>query len=97
MKKLKHLVCDMSMELDAAERYARSAVRCKEEDRALSETYARIAGQELEHCELFHAQGVRLIREAGEQAPAAMQAVWDWEHEKMIRRRAEIQALLSMA
>ena len=52
--------------------------------------------QELDHCEMFHAQAVRLIREHGGEPNEAMRAIWEYEHEKLIERKMEIQIKLGM-
>lgn len=99
MKIIKHLVEDIQEELKGAEHYAKLATQYKDEDRALAETYAKLAGVELEHVDALHAQAVRLIKgqqAAGVATPAPMQAVWDWEHEKMVDTTARIKTMLSM-
>ena len=55
--------------------------------------------QELEHAEKLHKMVVRIIekyRQTGAPASAAMLAVWDWEHEKMVDRTVKIRNLLNM-
>lgn len=97
MQKIKCLVKDMMCELDAAEHYAKHAMSNRDGDKELSETYARISRQELEHCKMFHAQAVRLIREYDREPPEAMQAVWEYEHERIMEREAHILVMLDMA
>ena len=49
---------------------------------------------------MLHAQAERLIREyqdSGEETPPAMQAVYDWEHEKMMDNMARIKTMQDMA
>lgn len=96
MQKIKCLVKDMTCELDAAEHYAKHALRNRDGDKELAETYARIARQELEHCEMFHAQAVRLIREYDREPPEAMRAVWEYEHERIMEQEAGIRAKLNV-
>ncbi len=48
------------------------------------------ASQELEHCELFHAQAVRLIREYG-----SMRSIWEYEHDRIMEREAMIRMKLA--
>lgn len=55
MQKIKCLINDMCYELDAAEHYAKHVLRNKDEDKELGDVYARVARQELDHCETFHA------------------------------------------
>ena len=49
------------------------------------------ASQELEHCELFHAQAVRLIREYG-----SMRSIWEYEHDRIMEREAMIRMKLGL-
>ncbi len=99
MKEIKLLVEDIREELEGAEHYAKLAAQYKTDDKALADTYATMASQELNHVDMLHAQAVRLINEqraSGVVAPASMQAVWDWEHELMVDKTAKIRALLDM-
>ena len=45
---------------------------------------------------MCHAQAVRLIREHGEEQSEAMRAVWEYEHEKLMERDAEIRVKLGL-
>lgn len=97
MKQIKCLAKDIREELEGAEHYAKLSVQYKDTDKALADTYAKMSEAELGHVDQLHAQAVRLIKEqraAGVEAPAAMQAVWDWEHEQQIDTVARIRALL---
>lgn len=97
MKQIKELAEHIRDELDGSETYAKLATLYKESDRSLAETYATMANQELSHVDALHAQAVRLIRaqqSAGREAPPSMQAVWDWEHERMTDHVAKIKMLL---
>ena len=96
MKEIKCLIKDMCYELNAAEHYAKHALRNKDTDKELGDVYAQIARQELEHCERFHAQAVRLIREHGGEPNEAMRAVWEYEHDKIMERDAEIRVKLGL-
>lgn len=99
MKAIKSLVECIRVELDAAERYAKKATENKVEDRATADVYARLAEARLAAVDMLHAQAVRLIQEyksAGKgPVPAAMQAVWDWEHSLMVETVSRINALLA--
>lgn len=96
MKDLKCLIKDMCYELNAAEHYAKHALRNKDTDKELGDVYAQIARQELEHCERFHAQAVRLIRGYDKEPPESMRAIWEWEHDRIMEREAEIRVKLGM-
>lgn len=45
---------------------------------------------------MCHAQAVRLIREHGEEQSEAMRAVWEYEHEMLMERDAEIRVKLGL-
>ena len=98
MKEIKTLVENIHDETEDAEKYAKLAVKYRDTDKELSDTFAYLAEEELGHMNKLHANAVRLIRKArdsGVEVPAAMQAVWDWEHEKMMSNVAKVKTLLS--
>ena len=77
----------------------REAVRAKAEHPDLAETYHRLANAELEHANLLHKQVVEIIdrhRREGHEAPVAMQAVWEWEHERYMEELAGVKRILEM-
>lgn len=62
-------------------------------------TYADLSRQELGHANKLHEMAVRHIekaKDAGLHPTEAMQAVWNWEHERMLDRTAHVKTLLSM-
>lgn len=99
MKEIKCLVENIEEEVEGAEHYAKLALQYKDTDRQLADTYAKLAGVENDHITMLHDQVVRLIKEykaKGNEVPPAMQAVYDWEHEKMIDNVARIKSILTM-
>ncbi len=89
----------MTEELHDAEKYARLYHQYMDEDRQLSEMFKVLSNQELEHMNMEHNQATRLIRQyrdSGKEVPAAMQAIWDWEHEQMVEEEKEVRVLLNM-
>lgn len=100
MKTIKFLIEDIEEELEGAEHYAKKATEHKDDDRALADVYAKLANVELEHVNALHGQVVRIIKEwkatSGQETPASMQAVWDWEHEKMVDNAARVKTMLDM-
>lgn len=99
MKEIKCLVEDIKDELEGAEHYAKLALQYKHTDRQLADVYAKLAGVESEHVTILHDQVVRLIKEhkeEGNDIPPAMQAVYDWEHEKMIDNITRVRSIISM-
>lgn len=100
MKEIKEIVEEIRDELEGAKHYAEQAAKLKDNDMSRSETYAEMAKQELSHVDKLHGMAVKKIeahKAAGHEAPAAMQAVWDWEHDRMIKCAAKIRAMLEMA
>lgn len=100
MKVIKCLVEDIQEELEGAEHYAKLATQYKEDDRELAGVYAKLAGVELDHVNALHGQVVRIIKawkaETGKETPAPMQAVWDWEHARMVDTAARVKSLLDV-
>ena len=91
-KQIKEEICD-------AEKYAKEALMNKDTDRALAETYYTLANQELQHMDMLHAQVVRLINDYKAKkgdAPADMQARYDYVHEEQIENVKEVKILLAM-
>lgn len=99
MKKIAVLAERIREELEGAEDYAKLATQHKAEDKALADTYATIASQELSHVDVLHAQVARLIkdyRSTGHEPPAGMMEVWAYEHEQHIEHVTKIKMLLEM-
>ena len=100
MKEIKHIVENIREELEGAEKYAMIAAKIKADNPTDASVYADMARQELNHVDNLHKMAVRAIdrkKAEGNIVPAPMQAVWNWEHEKMMEEVAHIKTLLSMA
>ena len=99
MREIKDIVKDIREELEDAEHYAKTSAKMKAEDSTNASVYADMARQELGHADNLHKMAVRAIerqKASGVIPPAAMQAVWDWEHDNMMEKVARIKMLLSM-
>ena len=99
MKKIKWIAEKIEEELRDAEEYSKAAHHYKDSDNELSRCCASLAEEELKHSDKLHREAIRTIqeyRDSGHEAPAAMQAVWDWEHDKMIDHTARIRHMLAM-
>lgn len=97
MREIRDIVEDIRDELDGAKHYAELAVKMK--GTMAANTYAEMSRAELGHVDKLHGMAVQMIndqRAKGVTPPAAMQAVWDWEHERMIDRVAHIKHILDM-
>lgn len=98
MKEIKILVEQIEDELEDAEKYAKAALYHKHIDPDMSRMYAELSRQELNHSEMLHGFAVKMIklqREKGVESPPAMQAVWDWQHERMVEHTNKIKLLLN--
>ena len=100
MKEIKMLVEYIEEELHDSEKYAKQSLHYKDENRSLSELFLQLSKEEMTHMERLHDQAAKCIAKAKEQrhgeAPEAMQAVWDWEHKKMIDHAARIKVMWDM-
>lgn len=96
---IKKLCKMIKEEISDAEKYANCALKYKDDDKTLAETFYTLANNELQHMDLLHAQVVRLIndyRSKKGEPPEAMQAVYDYVHEGQIDDVKEIKVLLAM-
>ena len=92
MKLIAKLVDRISDEIDDVKHYAIMATEIKESHPGLAHVLYTISGQEDAHQAALHAEVVKIIeqyrKEHGE-PPAAMMAVYEYEHRKMIDKMAE--------
>lgn len=100
MKIIKFLAENIQEEMHDAEKYAKLAMEYREEYPDLADTFITLSKQEVNHATALHNHVDRIIRDykaKGGEAPAAMQAVYDWEHERMIDNMAKVRVLQEMA
>ena len=96
---IKELVGHIESELKDADEYADLALHYMDDDHTLSDMYRTLANEEINHAHKEHEQAVRLInayKRDGNEPPAAMIAVWDWEHDRMVEHESDIKVKLSM-
>jgi sulfite reductase alpha subunit-like flavoprotein len=86
----------LAPELDGAEEYAEGALKHKEKNATLAKTFYDISLDEVKHVNLLHDEVKKMIeahrREKGE-PPQAMLAVYEYLHEKHIKKAAKIKML----
>lgn len=97
MKLLKNLISKADDTLEEIEWYAEKAHHLKTDNRALADTYIRIAEMHIDIYKMLHDRMVAIIGEyrgRGNEPPAVMTAIWDYEHEKLIKEFAEAKSLI---
>lgn len=98
MKVIAKLIDMMHDELEGAEEYAMCALKYKSEHPKLAQRLNELAGVELQHLKILHSEVERLIedyRSKEGEPPADMLAVYNYEHEKMIKEAAKVKTYIS--
>ena len=92
------LVDMMEDELEGAEHYAMCALKYKNEHPKLAQRLNELAGVELQHLKILHGEVERLIEDHRAQVgepPADMLAIYNYEHEKMIKEAAKVKSYIA--
>lgn len=96
MKIIKELSEMIEDELEGAEHYAKCALHYKDEHHMLADVLYEISTQEMRHVNMLHDEVVKLIkshREKHGEPPAAMMAIYDWQHKRQIEKSKEVKIL----
>ena len=96
MKIIKDIVSMIDDELEGAEHYIKFALQYKESHPTLAGVFYEISTQEMRHVNMLHDEVTKIIkmyRDKHGEPPAAMVAVYDWEHEKSIEEAKEIKIM----
>jgi hypothetical protein len=97
MKILKDLIEKAKDTMDEVEWYAEKAHHLRTEHKQLADTYIKIAEMHIDIYGMLHSRMVALIteqKEKGAHVPPEMQAIWDYEHERLIKEFAEAKFLV---
>ena len=98
MKIIMKLVSLIDEELSGAKEYIKLAHHNHEAHPHLADTFADLAEQEMTHVSRLHDEVTQLIEEVRQrdgEPPAAMMAIYDYEHQKQIKKAAKIKQMIA--
>ena len=99
MKMIKKIIDQIYDELEGAEEYIECAMKEKTEHPNIANMYYEMSLMEMSHVDKLHGAVVTLINESkakGEEPPAHMMAIYEYEHEKIMEEATEIKVMQEM-
>jgi hypothetical protein len=97
MKILSKMISKASDTLEEIEWYAEKALHYKADHKSVADVYNKIAEMHITIYDMLHKEMVGLIdehRRMGHQPPPEMLAIWEYEHEKLIKEFAEAKTMV---
>lgn len=99
MKLIEKLSEMIDEEIEDAKKYAKCALKYKDERPALAKTFYDLSGEEMRHMTMLHAEAEAVIQkyrqEKGE-PPEGMKSLYNYLHEKQIEKAADVRRLQDM-
>ncbi len=89
----------MAEEVHDAEKYAKCALKYRDERPELARVFDTLSRQEMDHMQVLHNSAVAIIDEAkrsGMEIPPGMMEAYDLLHEMRIEEAAEVKTLQNM-
>lgn len=94
MEIIKQLSEQIDDELNDAHKYIKKALKVKDNYPQVADAYFRLSNEEMSHVNMLHDVVVAIINEVRQtqEVPPAMQAVYDYLHQRQIDKAARIKA-----
>ena len=96
IQKLSDMIED---EIADAGKYAKCAMKHKDDNRGLADVFYTLSTEEMRHMEILHGEVVKIIEQYRREKcepPADMLAVYNYLHERQIAKAGEVKAMQAM-